>query len=83
MDENLPVADPDASGVMESDEGRLSLFQAMQGLDSTVREVVYLRVMGDLSFQQIGKILGRTENWTRVTFYRAKEKLRKEFNQDE
>ena len=83
LDENIPAAVPDASGAMESDEGRISLFQAMQGLDSTVREVVYLRVMGDLSFQQIGKILGRTENWARVTFYRAKEKLRKEFNQDE
>jgi len=83
LDENIASEGDDASVNMESDEGRISLFRAMQGLDATAREIVYLRVMGDLSFQQIGEILGRTENWARVTFYRAKEKLRKGWNQDE
>ena len=49
----------------------------MQQLEPMAREVMYLRVMGDLSFRQIGEVLGETENWARVTFYRAKEKVRK------
>ena len=40
------------------------------------REVVYLRVFGGLSFREIGDVLGKTETWARVTFYRGKEKLR-------
>ncbi|MBE5782742.1 MAG: sigma-70 family RNA polymerase sigma factor [Clostridiales bacterium] len=83
LDENQPDASPGLHAAMESDEGKISLFQAMQHLDATAREIMYLRVMGDLSFRQIGEILGGTENWARVTFYRAKEKLRKEWNQDE
>ena len=39
---------------------------------------MYLRVFGELSFREIGEVLGKTENWARVTFYRGKEKLRKE-----
>ena len=78
------VAAPDSSSdALESDETRVSLFRAMQRLDPTAREIVYLRAMGDLSFRQIGEILGGTENWARVTFYRAKEKLRKGWDQDE
>ncbi len=59
------------------EESRVMLFRRMQELDETTREVVYLRLMGDLSYRQIGDVLGRTENWARVTFYRGKEKLRK------
>ena len=72
-----------ADAALESDENRVSLFRAMQTLEPTAREIVYLRAMGDLSFRQIGEILGGTENWARVTFYRAKEKLRKGWDQDE
>ena len=54
----------------------------MQNLDETTREVIYLRIMGDLRFAQIGDIMGKTENWARVTFYRGKEKLRKELDKE-
>ena len=39
---------------------------------------MYLRALGGLSFREIGEILDRTENWARVTYYRGKEKLKKE-----
>ena len=57
---------------------KLKLYAALQNLDSTTREVIYLRLTGDLSFKEIGKILNKTENWARVTFFRAKQKLNKE-----
>ena len=34
-----------------------------------------------MSFAEIGSILGRTENWARVTYYRAKQQLIKEMKQ--
>ena len=81
-EEAFPAPDS-AQDSLESDENRVSLFRAMQRLEPTAREVVYLRAMGDLSFRQIGEILGGTENWARVTFYRAKEKLRKGWDENE
>lgn len=47
------------------------------------REVIYLRVFGNLSFREIGQIMGQSENWARVMFYRGKERLRKELNKHE
>ena len=62
-------------------EARLKLFKDIQKLDDKSKEVVYLRIIGNLSFNEIGEILGRTSNWSRVTFYRAKNKI-KEVNEN-
>ena len=56
--------------------GRLELLRQVHSLPEPCREVVYLRAFGDLSFREIGDVLGKTETWARVTFYRGKEKLR-------
>ena len=52
------------------------LYKKLQLLDDKTREVMYLRLSGDLSFKEIGIILNKTENWARVTFYRGKNKLK-------
>lgn len=54
---------------------KLTLFKKLHELDITSREVVYLRLTGELSFAEIGEIMGKTENWARVTFYRGKQKI--------
>ncbi len=64
-------------------EERVELLRKMQTLGSDMREVMYLRIFGALSFREIGEILSRTENWARVTFYRGREKLRKELEKDD
>lgn len=61
--------------VISNDE-KISLYKKMQNLDDKTREVMYLRITGELSFKEIGIILNKTENWTRVTFYRGKNKLK-------
>ena len=63
-------------------EEKLKLFKDMQKLDEKSREVMYLRMVGNVSYEEIGEILGKTANWSRVTFYRAKQKIREE-NKDE
>ncbi len=54
----------------------LDRLKQIHSLQPLAREVVYLRVLGDLSFREIGDVLGKTETWARVTFYRSKEKLK-------
>ena len=46
--------------------------------EEPVREVMYLRLNADFTFKEIGEIMGKDENWARVTFYRGKQKIRKE-----
>ena len=53
----------------------LTLMQALHEVKEPMREVLYLRLMGELSFREIGQIMGQSENWARVTFYRGKTKL--------
>lgn len=57
-------------------ENKLELYKKLQKLDKQTREVIYLRITGELSFREIGDILNKTENWARVTFYRGKQKLK-------
>lgn len=61
--------------VILNDE-KISLFRKIQKLDEKTREVIYLRITGELSFKEIGIILNKTENWARVTFYRGKNQLK-------
>lgn len=56
----------------------LDVLKDMQELPEVMREVIYLRTMADLSFREIGEVLGKGENWARVTFYRGKERLLRE-----
>ena len=57
---------------------KLKLYKALQNLDANTREVMYLRLTGELTFKEIGNILNKSENWARVTFFRGKQKLNKE-----
>ena len=61
---------------------KIRLLKAIRKLSEAQKEVIYLRMYGDLSFAQIGEVMEHSENWSRVTFYRAKEKLRKEMEND-
>ncbi len=54
------------------------VWDKLQQLSEDMRQVVTLRVMSDLSFKEIGEIVGKSENWARVIFFRAKKQLLKE-----
>lgn len=54
---------------------KVELFKLLHQMDEITREVMYLRLTGELSFAEIGEILGKTQNWARVTFYRGKQKI--------
>lgn len=63
-------------------ETKLSLYKKIQELESPMKDVVMLRLTGDLSFREIGDILGKSENWARVTFYRGKQILGRRLEND-
>ena len=59
----------------ESADGRLRLLKKIHSLPETEKELILLRASQELSFREIGEIFGKSENWARVTYYRAKQKL--------
>ena len=40
-------------------------------------QVFWLRAYEEMSFKEIGEILGKSENWARVNYYRAKEWIKR------
>lgn len=59
------------------------ILQLIHSMNEPMREVMYLRLISNLSFSEIGEIIGKSENWTRVTFFRGKQKIVKEILKDE
>ena len=76
--EDQPLTVPSAETESIGAAARMELLQRLHALPEPYREIGYLRALGNLSFREIGELLGRSENWARVTFYRAKEKLGKD-----
>ena len=67
---------------LEEKENKIKLYKIIQMLDEKTREVIYLRIQGDLSFKEIGEILNKSESWARVTFFRGKQKIKEELKNE-
>ena len=76
VDENLPSKESVEKDCLKHLE-KVEVFRLMHNLEDVTREVMYLRLAGDLQFSEIAEILGKTETWARVTYYRGKQKLMK------
>lgn len=64
-------------------ENSISIHKIIHTLDDPYKEVFNLRLFGELSFKHIGEIFDKSESWARVTYYRAKEKIKMKFNEKE
>lgn len=77
-DENRPDPSPRPDELTELRAEKAAVLKRLHALPETDKELILLRASGDLSFREIGEIFGKTENWARVTYYRAKQKLKEE-----
>ena len=75
IDENMDLVFTSIEELIIKKENKKDIYRAIQGLEGLTKEVVYLRLTGELSFKEIEEILDKSENWARVTFFRGKEKL--------
>ena len=55
--------------------------EAVHRLDEPYKEVFLLRVYGEMPFENIGRLFGKTANWACVTFHRAKTKIKAELEE--
>ena len=59
----------------------MEIHKVLHGLSEPYKEVFSLRTFGELNFREIGMLFGKSENWARVTYYRARVKIREELEQ--
>jgi RNA polymerase sigma-70 factor (ECF subfamily) len=70
-----PQAKPAMEEVLLDKDAALRLHAILHNLPEPYKEVFTLRIFGELSFQQIGGLFGRTANWACVTYHRARQKM--------
>ena len=56
----------------------LEIHKLLHKLKEPYKEVFWMRTFGELSFKDIGVIFGKSESWARVTYHRAKMKIKEE-----
>ena len=83
MPEDLPSAEKSVEQTAADQDSSFRVHLALHALEEPYREAFELRVFGELSFREIGMIFGKTENWARVTYHRARLKLQERMRIDE
>ena len=58
------------------------LYTNLNKLDDTIRELFFLKIKLNFTFKEIAIILGKTEEWARVNFYRTKIKIKEELKNE-
>ena len=81
--EELPASGRSIEQQVTDKDSSFRIHAALHTMDEPYREVFELRIFGELSFSQIGTIFGKTENWARVTYHRARLKLQEEMSKSE
>lgn len=81
--EELPYADKGLEEKLSDREMSLKIHSILHRLEEPYKEVFQLRVFGELSFAEIGSIFGKTESWARVTYHRARLKIKERMDEYE
>ena len=81
--EELPDARKGVEQAAVDRDASFRIHMALHALEEPYREVFELRIFGELSFREVGLIFGKTENWARVTYHRARLKLQERMDEHE
>ena len=86
---NLPLDAAAESDTGEPLEHRIddklqaqAIHRILHTLDEPYKEIFTLRVFAELKFDEIGALFGKSGNWARVTFFRAKEKIIRQMEEE-
>ena len=85
---NIPLEEQIADShsmeqALEDENMSLLVHQILHEMEEPYKEVFQLRIFGELSFERIGRLFGKTENWARVTYHRAKLKMQERMDERE
>lgn len=72
LDEEIDALEPSLVERIADEETAFHIHQFLHTMKEPYKEVFTLRVFGELSYERIGMLFGKSAGWARVTFYRAK-----------
>ena len=75
---DIILSDENIEDQFADKETAYTIYKVLHKLNEPYKEVFWLRIFGELSFAQIGALFEKTENWARVTYYRAKIMIKEE-----
>lgn len=75
IDENTDIKSDNPEKRAISNITAVDILKLVHTLEEPFREIFTLRFYGELKFSEIGEVFGKSENWARVNFFRAREKL--------
>ena len=84
--EELPQELPEGVRIeeqVEDEERAFAIHQFLHSMAEPYKEVFTLRVFGELPFEKIGRLFGKSANWARVTFYRARVQITTQMEETE
>ena len=75
ISENIADVQIDLAKKFSEEENAFLIHQFLHNMNEPGEEVFSLRVFGELPFEKIGILFGKSSSWARVTFYRAKKQI--------
>ena len=78
--DELRIPDPEKSieeQIIDRSQA-MTIHCLLHDLPEPYKEVFSLRIFGQLSFEDIGNLFGRTANWACVTYHRARRKIQEQ-----
>lgn len=73
--DDIPDTGVTISEQLMSEEDAFIIHQFLHTMAEPYKEVFSLRVFGELPFEKIGKLFGKSSGWARVTYHRARKKV--------
>ena len=75
LPEDIPSGEDFAEKIVRKDQAMIA-HRYLHSLEEPYREVFTLRTFCDLNHTQIAELFKKSESWSRVTYYRARQMLR-------
>jgi len=83
LNETIPSPDTDIAEALLDSDRRMIALRMLHHLPEPYREIFTLRTFCDLSHKQIAALFGKSESWSRVTYYRARQMLQQAMKEAE
>ena len=77
------VADINLEDNLIKDENVKRILAEAVKLETPYKEVFYMKTLGDMPYSTIADVFEKTENWARVTYFRAKKQIEERVSDDE
>lgn len=73
--DDIPDTGVTISEHLMNEEDAFIIHRFLRTMNEPYKEVFFLRVFGELPFEKIGKLFGKSSGWARVTYHRARKQV--------